>query len=149
MIRTASTVSRLSAFGLGLTMSLLATQAGAATEAHDALRACRNVADDAGRLACYDREVVRLSAPRFSGRLGRVTDPFEIDGPAVLRFQSDGAIFVLYLKSADGEVLQNLHLGGGGEATYRIESPGTYVLDINGSESWRIWLEPINETRIN
>lgn len=146
---TTSSVSRVSAFGLGLTLSLLAAQAAAQTEARDALRACREVADDTARLACYDREVARLSAPRFSGRLSRLTDPFEIDGPANLRFQSDGAIFVLYLKSADGDVIQNLHLGGGGESTYRIETPGTYVLDINGSETWRIWLEPINETRIN
>lgn len=149
MMRTTSSVSRMSAIGLGLTMSLLAAHADATAETNEALRACRDVADDAARLACYDREVARLSTPRFSGRLSRVTDPFEIDGPAELRFQSDGAIFVLYLKSADGEVIQNLHLGGGGESTYRIETPGTYVLDINGSESWRIWLEPINETRIN
>lgn len=146
---TTSSVSRVSAFGLGLTLSLIAAHAAAQTETRDALRACREVADDAARLACYDREVARLSAPRFSGRLSRITEPFEIDRPADLRFQSDGAIFVLYLKSADGEVIQNLHLGGGGESTYRIETPGTYVLDINGSETWRIWLEPINETRIN
>lgn len=148
-MRTTSGVSRASAFGLGLSLSLLAADAAAAAEPHEALRACRDVADDAARLTCYDREVARLTAPRFAGRLSRITEPFEVDRPTLLRFQSDGAIFVLYLKSTDGEVIRNLHIGGGGEASYRIEKSGTYVLDINGSESWRIWLEPINDTRIN
>ncbi len=105
-------------------------------------QACLSIGSDAGRLACYDREVRKLVPPAFQGRLTGTTDRFQIERPTLLRYQSDGAIFVLYLKSADGTVLQNLHIGGGGEATYLIEQPGTYFLDVNGSESWRIWLEP-------
>lgn len=140
---------RGSAGGLVLMLAMLGACPVSATEVRDALRACLDVSDEAARLACYDREVGRLAAPRFAGRLSRITEPFEVDRPTVLRFQSDGAIFVLYLKTAEGEVIRNLHIGGGGEASHRIEEPGTYVLDINGSESWRIWLEPVNETSIN
>jgi hypothetical protein len=131
---------RLGAIGIAL---------GGAVAVHDAMardgdgpQACLTVTANDARLACYDREVRKLVAPRFSGRLNKTTDRFEIDRPTRLRYQSDGAIFVLYLKSAEGTVVQNLHIGGGGEATYLIEQPGTYFLDVNGSESWRIWLEP-------
>lgn len=105
-------------------------------------RACLSIPANDERLACYDREVRKLVPPNFSGRLSVTTDNFLIEQPTLLRYQSDGAIFVLYLKSADGSVIQNLHIGGGGEASYLIEHPGTYFLDVNGSESWRIWLEP-------
>lgn len=71
-----------------------------------------------------------------------ITEAFEITRPTELRYQSDGVIFVLYLRDAKGEVLQNLHIGGGGDASYLIEKPGTYSLQINGSESWRVWLDP-------
>lgn len=104
-------------------------------------RMCLGVTDDAERLSCYDREVRKLVPPTFSGRLSKTTDQFQVEHPTRLRYQSDGAIFVLYLKSSDGAVVQNLHIGGGGEATYLIEQPGTYFLDVNGSEGWRIWLE--------
>lgn len=102
---------------------------------------CLSIGSEPERLACYDREVRKLVPPRFEGRLHTTTDRFLIEQPTRLRYQSDGAIFVLYLKSANGEVMQNLHLGGGGEASHLIEQPGTYFLDVNGSESWRIWLE--------
>lgn len=103
---------------------------------------CLSIRDDVGRLACFDREARKPVEPRFAGRLSKITEPFSIEQPTLLRYQSDGPIFVLYLKDADGAVVQNLHIGGGGEATYLIEQPGTYFLDVNGSESWRIWLEP-------
>jgi hypothetical protein len=105
------------------------------------LQACRTVAADAERLACFDREAARLAPPRFAGRHGRITEPFTIERPTSLRFQSDVAIFVMYLKDLEDRVLQNLHLGGSGEDTHLIERPGTYRLEINASESWRIWLE--------
>lgn len=140
---------RTGSIGLAIALPMLGWATASASDRRDALQACRAVSGDAARLACYDREAARLAAPRFSGRLSRVTDPFEIDAPTTLRFQSDGAIFVLYLKTADGDVVQNLHIGGGGEASHLIEKPGTYVLDINGSESWRIWLEPPNRIGIN
>ena len=116
---------------------------GVAEAALDELRACLALAANDARLACFDDAVRRLSPPRFAGRLSEVTPPFHIDAPARLRFQSDGAIFVLYLRHADGRVAQNLHLGGGGEGRYVIEQPGDYFLQINGSEGWRIWLEPL------
>lgn len=103
---------------------------------------CLSIRDDSGRLACFDREARKLVEPRFAGRLSKITEAFSTKQPTLLRYQSDGPIFVLYLKAADGAVVQNLHIGGGGEATYLIEQPGTYFLDVNGSESWRIWLEP-------
>lgn len=108
----------------------------------DAFKRCRSVPDDTARLSCFDAAVGGLEVPTFEGRLSLLTEPFELKGPAILRFQSDGAIFVLYLKAADGTVLQNLHIGGGGEDRYRIETAGTYRLQINGSESWRVWVEP-------
>jgi hypothetical protein len=130
----------------------LAGLAGAMTLAHDGAaasgerggaRACIAIASDTDRLACYDREVRKTVEPTFAGRLSKTTDRFHVESPTLLRFQSDGPIFVLYLKSADDNaVVQNLHIGGRGEDTYLIERPGTYVLDVNGSESWRIWVEP-------
>jgi hypothetical protein len=48
----------------------------------------------------------------------------------------------MYLKDAAGGTVQNLHIGGGGVATFLIETPGTYSLQVSGSESWRIWLDP-------
>ena len=104
---------------------------------------CLAVKADTERLACYDREVRKLIEPRFSGRLNVVTERFEVKVPTRLRYQSDGAIFVLYVKTGDDDVVQNLHLGGGGEDSYVIEKPGNYFLQVNGSESWRIWLEPL------
>lgn len=118
---------------------------GALAAAHDRLASfqqCRSVKDDRDRLACYDRAAALAAKPTFQGRLTMLTEPFQVKTPATLRYQSDGAIFVLYLKSESGAVLQNLHIGGGGEDSYRIEKPGTYRLQINGSESWRVWVEP-------
>lgn len=114
----------------------------AAKDGAEAVKQCREVADDAARLKCFDAAVKGMGAPTYEGRLSLLTEPFELTGPALLRFQSDGAIFVLYLKSEDGTVLQNLHIGGGGEDRYRIETAGIYRLQINGSEGWRVWVEP-------
>lgn len=108
----------------------------------DEVRNCTGIKDDAKRLECFDAAAKKLTAPRFEGRLGLSTEPFEVPAQTRLRYQSDGVIFVLYLKDAKGEVLQNLHIGGGGEDSYLIESAGTYSLQINGSEGWRVWIEP-------
>lgn len=151
-MRARACANGVPALALSLTLAMHCTHSATAkdsNEGRDALRACRAIAADAERLGCYDREVARLTPPSYAGRLGRITDPFVVEARTRLRYQSDGAIFVLYLKTATGEVLQNLHIGGGGEAAYVIEKPGTYVLDINGSESWRIWLEPAPENTIN
>ncbi|MDQ8698476.1 hypothetical protein [Hyphomicrobium sp. LHD-15] len=124
-------------------------QPARAAESRDGALQCLAIADDAPRLACYDREVRKRVTPSFSGRLNKTTERFHIEAPTTLRFQSDGAIFVLYLKSDANEVIQNLHLGGGGEASYVIDRSGIYFLDINGSESWRIWLEPHSDQKTN
>lgn len=108
----------------------------------DDIKKCASILDDTTRLSCFDTAVKKLGAPTYEGRLSLLTEPFELKGPARLRFQSDGAIFVLYLKAPDGTVLQNLHIGGGGEDSYRIENAGFYRLQINGSEGWRVWVEP-------
>lgn len=121
--------------------------AAAAISNVDDIKKCASILDDTTRLSCFDTAVKKLGAPTYEGRLSLLTEPFELKGPARLRFQSDGAIFVLYLKAPDGTVLQNLHIGGGGEDSYRIASAGTYRLQINGSEGWRVWVEPeVEET---
>jgi hypothetical protein len=107
-----------------------------------ALQGCRREVDDAKRLACFDAVARSNAPPRWSGRLGLRTPSFEIDRPHLLRFRSKGVIFVLYVIDANGAVIQNLHIGGGGEDTYTIEKPGTYSLQIDGSETWQIWLDP-------
>lgn len=107
------------------------------------VKACLAITTDSERLTCYDREVRKLHKPDYAGRLNFVTPVFDITKPTNLRFESDGVIFVLYLKTEDDQVVQNLHIGGGGEETYVIERPGRYFMQINGSEGWRIWLEPL------
>lgn len=107
--------------------------------------ACRQMEDKEKRLQCYDEAALKLLPPRYSGRLGYITEPFKLNGPHRLRFRSYGAIFVLYVRDEDGNVLQNLHIGGGGEDTYTIKSAGTYSLKIHGSAAWSIWLEPVNK----
>lgn len=136
-------MKRLGVASLALAIALpLAFEMTAVAASRDGPRTCLAILPDADRLSCYDREVRKLIEPRFAGRLSMVTERFKVDVPTLLRFQSDGAIFVLYLKTGDDEMVQNLHIGGGGEDTYLIEKPGTYFLQINGSEGWRIWLEP-------
>jgi hypothetical protein len=109
-----------------------------------AFTACRVIEDDRERVRCYDKLATMLSPPRFQGRLTAQTEPFEIQAPTMLRYESDGPIFVMYLKDAQGGIVQNLHIGGGGMATFLIEKPGTYSLQVSGSESWRIWLDPVS-----
>ena len=123
-------------------LAALAAPAAAFAQTHDDIRQCVAIAENAERLACFDRTVRQLTAPKFEGRLSTTTERFHIDRPTQLRYESDGPIFVLYLKADDGSIIQNLHIGGGGQATYLIEQPGTYFLDVSGSETWRIWLEP-------
>ncbi|WP_395664933.1 hypothetical protein [Methylocella sp.] len=116
-----------------------ARRAGAATQDADvetlrgAFRACRAMADAAPRLACYDALQARLERPTFQGRLSETTKPFVVSSPIVIRYQSDGPIFVMYLKDEKGAVVQNLHLGGGGEASFPLATPGIYTLDVTGA----------------
>lgn len=119
-----------------------ALQTAAAVEVAQEFAACRSVEDGEARLSCYDKLAAKIVPPRFAGRLTVETEQFTIDRPTVLRYQSDGPIFVMYLRDANNNVVQNLHIGGGGEDTYLIDKPGVYSLHINGAETWRVWLEP-------
>ena len=127
---------------LALAPSPRAADVQADASLRQAFGRCRAIEAEPERLRCYDKLAGQVSPPRFQGRLTLQTEPFETSGPTVLRFESDGPIFVMYLKDAKGGILQNLHIGGGGSATYLIEQAGTYSLHINGSETWRIWLDP-------
>lgn len=103
---------------------------------------CKAMEGAEAKLACYERIGQRFSPPTFQGRLTLQTEPFDIDRPTLIRFESDGVIFVMYLKDERGDVVQNLHIGGGGASEYLVEKPGRYSLLINGAESWRVWIEP-------
>ena len=108
-----------------------------------ALQECRQLASDSLRLACYERLARDNAPPDYSGRLGFRTPVFTLDAPTRLRYRSQGVIFVLYVLNDRGEVLQNLHLGGGGDGDYLIARPGRYSLQIDGSARWQIWLEAL------
>ena len=116
--------------------------AAVGTDVVSALQLCRKMADPEARLACFDASARRFAPPTLKGRLGHVSEVFSLSEPHILRYRSHGVIFVLYLRDGAGNVLQNLHLGGRGEAEYRIERPGEYSLKIDGSAAWEIWLEP-------
>ncbi len=131
--------------GSGSEISDAATTQKQTSDVMADLQSCRAEPEPAKRLACYDNLARRNSPPRFSGKLGMRTEPFEINRPYLLRFRSDGVIFVLYVLDAKGDVVQNLHIGGGGEDSYLIEKPGIYSLQIDGSAEWRIWLDPVSE----
>lgn len=104
---------------------------------------CRALQNNEKRLSCYDQLAARTALPNFFGRRTMTTDHFHIEKPTRLRFQSEGVIFVLYVKDSNDAVVQNLHIGGAGEGSYIIESAGEYYLEINASGSWKIWLEPL------
>ena len=130
---------------LGLTAAFVAVARAAGTDVVSALQLCRKIEDPEARLACFDNSARRFAPPTLQGKLGHVSDVFSLTEPHVLRYRSHGVIFVLYLRDGEGNVLQNLHLGGRGEAEYLIEWPGEYSLKIDGSAAWEIWLEPIKE----
>lgn len=106
---------------------------------------CKNIDDAAARLRCYDDlvidELMATDEPRFAGKHTLKTDPFTITQPTQLRYQSDGVIFVMAVFNEQGEIIENLHIGGGGEGRYLLESPGRYYLQMNGSTTWRVWFE--------
>lgn len=130
-------------FSMLITMKQgIANENNRSDKAAQALQTCYALADQNERLVCYDKAAQKFVKPTYKGRLGRVTKPFTLTSPHRLRFRSYGVIFVLYLRDEQGRVLQNLHIGGGGEDEYVIKQPGTYSLKIHGSTSWEIWLEP-------
>lgn len=107
-----------------------------------AMQVCRKRQEDSERLACFDELARKNAPPTYSGKLGFKTKLFELNEPHFLRYRSDGVIFVLYLFDEKGDVVQNLHIGGGGEDTFLIEKPGIYSLQIDGSAAWKIWIDP-------
>lgn len=113
-----------------------------------ALEICRKTSSEDERLSCYDALAKKNAPPDYSGKHSFKTPTFILSRPHRLRYQSEGVIFVLYLLDDKGNVLQNLHIGGGGEDSFVIKNPGTYALHINGSKTWRIWIEPVHETNI-
>ncbi|WP_028475075.1 hypothetical protein [Nevskia ramosa] len=131
---------KVRAFALAFMVSVSA--AASTIDIPEELQQCRSLSDREQRLACFDVLAFRHSPPRFAGRHGATTEAFVTTGPQRLRYQSDGAIFVMYLRDAEGAVLQNITLPGGGEDSYRIDKAGTYSLQVNGSETWRIWIDP-------
>lgn len=129
----------------GASETALANQNRQTAKAAEALQNCFGIKDKDKRLVCYDKAARQFAPPTYKGRLGVVTKPFKLDKPHKLRYRSYGVIFVLYLRDENGDVLQNLHIGGGGEDEYIIEKPGVYSLKIHGSTTWEIWLEPIEK----
>ncbi|EAR62089.1 hypothetical protein [Neptuniibacter caesariensis] len=130
---------------IALTVTLFPLSASFADPITDAVNECRSIKEPASRLSCYDLlDIAALqlsSTPRFQGKRTVKTDLFSISEPAIIRYQSDGAIFVLAVHNEAGDVVQNLHIGGGGEDQYLLEEPGRYYLRVNGSTTWRIWIE--------
>ncbi|MEO1082161.1 MAG: hypothetical protein AAFY29_21570 [Pseudomonadota bacterium] len=118
---------------------------GDETNLRRALQECRAEPGEGERLACYDLLAKKNAPPDYAGKLGFRTPLFSVGAPTRLRFRSQGVIFVLYVLNERGEVLQNLHLGGGGEGDYVIRNPGRYSLQIDGSARWQLWLEPLEE----
>ncbi len=114
-------------------------------DAATAFQQCRSINNDKERLNCYDLKAKRFAPPTYQGKLSMETDIFSLTKPHTLRYQSNGVIFVLYLRDGDGNVLQNLHIGGRGEDEFVINQPGNYSLKIDGSAGWSIWLEPITK----
>ena len=98
-------------------------------------RTCHADADNEKRLACYDALQRILEPPNFQGAHSQETPFFTIDRPTLLRYQSDGPIFVMYLQDEKGNVVQNLHIGGGGESSFLITTRGKYNLDVNGTDN--------------
>jgi hypothetical protein len=111
-----------------------------------AFNQCKTIEDKDQRLSCYDSLVIEdlmvSNEPQFSGKHTLKTELFTLTGPTQIRFQSDGSIFVMAIYNEEGDVVENLHIGGGGEDSYVLEQPGRYYLQVNGSTTWRVWLEP-------
>lgn len=111
-----------------------------------AFNKCKIIEDQYQRLNCYDSLVIEdlmgNNEPQFSGKHTLKTELFTLTEPTQIRFQSDGSIFVMAIYNEEGDVVENLHIGGGGEDSYILEQPGRYYLQVNGSTTWRVWLEP-------
>lgn len=124
---------------LGAVAVLAAGPAGA----DPGLAACRALAEDAARLACYDALPVagQGQGRAFHGKGSGMTEPFEVGAPVEMHFDSDDAVMVLYLLDDQGRVVRNLHRGGAGAGRHLIEEPGRYHLQVNATGGWTIRLD--------
>lgn len=102
------------------------------------LAGCAAIPADGDRLACYDALARDRAGVSFSGFGNGATGIFETFGPAVLIYESDDVILVLYLEDDAGRLVQNLHLGGQGEGRYRLPGPGRYRVQVDASGGWRV-----------
>ena len=94
---------------------------------------CRAMAESEARLGCYDKLASRVVPPRFAGRLTVETEQFRIDAPTVLRFQSDGPIFVMYLRDANTKFVAS-------SSSYDyIQSDDTHPTYTGGTVSAGLW----------
>ncbi|WP_155064232.1 hypothetical protein [Paracoccus limosus] len=128
-------IAAIAAAGLGIGPA-------APRDLEGALAACRAIAAEAGRLACYDRLVAPTSLAHFAGKGSAVTAAFTLDGPARLDFASQDVVMVIYLLDAEGAVVQNLHRAGAGEGSFLIRRPGTYSIQVNATGEWQIEVLP-------
>lgn len=127
-----------------ISTALMTASVPVSADFNTAFDQCRALVQPEGRLQCYDNldlQTLSEAKPSFAGKRSAKTEMFELVEPTQLRFQSDGAIFVLAVHDSEDNIVQNLHIGGGGEDTYLIEEVGEYYLRVNGSTTWRIWLE--------
>lgn len=84
-------------------------------------------------------------AQSWSGTGLQQTEPFRLDGPAVLQFHSDGDMFqaMLYRPPADDpDVVANQAAGDG---SYYIPKGGTYYIKFNAIGPWTAKIAPPGE----
>ncbi|MEM9782988.1 MAG: hypothetical protein AAF899_10965 [Pseudomonadota bacterium] len=111
----------------------------------DDLARCAAIAQDAARLACFDRMAGAAVIEVFAGKGGGMTALFTVEQPRLLHFESNDVIMVATLLRSDDSVAQNLHLGGRGTGRHLITEPGAYRLQVNASGAWRVWLTAPND----
>lgn len=126
---------------VSITCCLLVPCAAMAQQLPEALAACRGIAENDKRLACYDAIPEDQNDLVFSGSGSAVTPFFDVESTRNMQFESQDVIMVLYLLDEQGQVVQNLHLGGASRSTYQIDVPGRYQLQVNASGGWRITLD--------
>lgn len=102
------------------------------------LRRCAAVLQDRLRLDCFDGLAAGSAAPAFEGVGSAETLPFTVSDGDALSYRSDDVILVLTVLDAEGKVVQNLHLGGQGEARYRFPAAGRYSVQVDASGGWRL-----------
>lgn len=127
---------------VGLVIGMIVVGACGQAVAETGLAACRAVADNTARLACYDRLAIRADGWNAQGVGFAVTDEVTAQAGDVLGFENRDAVLVIALIDDTGAVVQNLHHGGQGEGRHVIAAPGRYRVQVSASGGWAVWLEP-------